>query len=112
MDNGVIELGEEAHVSGPVKLNNGLIAVRGAGVGGLVELARGRLEVHGRSVLEGGLRVVNTGRVLRDSTYVVIKSGARVAGTVEVRGIARLIVEPGADTAGAEFTGLEPEIRE
>ena len=106
---GTIELGRGAVVTGPLRLTSGLVKIAGARVGGQVQIVRGRLEVDRGSVLEMGLRAVNPGSSLRDSTYVVIKSGARVAGTVEVSGSARLIVEPGADTSEADFTGFAPE---
>lgn len=107
--NGVIELGEQAAVAGVVSLTNGVIEIQGARVRGRVELVRGRLEIEGGSVLENGLWVENTGRALKDSTYVVIQAGARVAGEVHVSGYARLIVASGADVAAAEFTGLAPD---
>jgi hypothetical protein len=64
------------------------------------------------SYLAAGLLVENPGRALKDSTYVVIRAGARVVGEIDVSGCARLIVEPGADTTAATFTGISPDPRE
>ena len=112
LGNGQVTLGRGAAVDGPVTVANGLLEVAGARVDGLVELVRGRLEVGAGGHLAAGLRVDNPAGLLPDSTFVVIRAGARVEGPVDVTGLARLIVEAGADTAGARFSGVPAEPRE
>jgi hypothetical protein len=56
----------------------------------------------------GGLEVKTSSPAFQDSSYVVIRAGARVAGPVHTEGIVRLVVEPGADVAQAEFSGNLP----
>jgi hypothetical protein len=105
VESGSIRIGRGAAVDGPVTLTNGLIEIDGR-VTGPVELVRGRLEARDGAILAGGLSVDSSGHSVGDSSRVVIRSGARVAGMVTVRGRVGVLVEAGADTTDVTGPGL------
>ena len=108
VSNGAIEAAAGT-ISGDLYVGNGAIELDGTRVKGMVELKRGRIDVTDGASLEGGLRV-DAGGSFGDSTIVLIGPGCRLMGEVAVTGRARLLIDPGADISGANFTGIKPRI--
>lgn len=96
-------------VSGDLSVANGSIELFGTRVRGEVSLDRGRLDAR-EAAIEGGLSVENKGKILRDTTMVIMGPGCRLAGTVSISGLVRLVVDPETDISDAVFTDLRPEI--
>lgn len=106
--NGAIEA-RAGTISGEISVGNGAIELFGTRVAGLVSLDRGRLDAR-EAMLLGGLTVENKGGVLSDTTLVVLGPGCRLAGTVKLSGLARMVIDPDTDVSTAVFTDLKPQI--